>query len=358
MEDVGKLVKQASRRLRTGTGAPDFFELVRRIGHARPDLPRLGKAARPTQENVRFGQTPYLHFPPTEVSEIRPGGNGSAEALIMTYFFGLLGVNGPMPLEFTDYVFQRSHNYYDQTWRRFLDIINHRFLTLFYRAWAENEQTVSFDRADDDTITDIIRALAGTPSDMFFSDRLFPYLTANYANHYGRPVKNRSSLEEILSHIVNADLKVKDFVVSSYDIPESARCCLGDRETSVLGKNIQLGRTYMSATREFEIEVGPLSFSESNKWMPGTKGFDMINKIVAAYLDRPLDYSLTFIVIGKTVPEVRFEGKDKGVRLGRGFLLGRPKDDENVIISIKASRIFAKNHKASFQQQEKNLWQS
>ena len=357
MEDVGKLVKQASRRLRTGTGAPDFFELVRRIGHGRPDLPRLGKAARPTQENVRFGQTPYLHFPPTEVAEIRQGNSG-VEALIMTYFFGLLGVNGPMPLEFTDYVFQRSHNYYDQTWRRFLDIINHRFLTLFYRAWAENEQAVSFDRADDDKITDIIRALAGTPSDMLPSDRTFPYLTAKYANHFGRCVKNHSSLEDILHNVMKADLKVKDFVVSSYDIPKDTRCRLGNRETSVVGKNIQLGRTYMSATREFEIEVGPVAFAESIKWMPGTKGFELINRIVTAYLDRPLDYTLTFIVIGKTVPEVRFEGKDKGVRLGRGFLIGRPKDDENVKITIRASKIFAKNHKASFQQQEKNIWQN
>ena len=357
MEDIGKLVKQASRRLRNGTGAPDFFELVRRIEHGRPDFPRLGKAARPTQENVRFGQTPYLHFPPTEIAEIRQG-NGNGEALIMTYFFGLLGVNGPMPLEFTDYVFQRSHNYYDQTWRRFLDIINHRFLTLFYRAWAENEQTVSFDRADDDKITDIIRALAGTPSDMFPSDRAFPYLTANYANHFGRSVKSRSSLEQILHNVLKSDVKVKDYVISSYDIPKGVRCRLGSRETSVLGKNIQLGRTYMSATREFEIEVGPVSFAESIKWMPGTRGFELINRIVTAYLDRPLDYTLTFIVIGKTVPEVRFEGKDKGVRLGRGFLIGRTKDDENVKITIRASKIFAKNHKASFQQQEKNLWQN
>ena len=357
MEDVGKLVRQASRRLRTGTGAPDFFELVRRIGHDRPDLPRLGKAARPTQENVRFGQTPYLHFPPTEIAEIRQG-NDRVEALIMTYFFGLLGVNGPMPLEFTDYVFQRSHNYYDQTWRRFLDIINHRFLTLFYRAWAENEQTVSFDRPDDDKITDIIRALAGTPSDMFSVDRTFPYLTANYANHFGRSVKSRASLEEILRNVLKVDLKVKDFVVSSYDIPKDARCFLGNRDTSVLGKNIQLGRSYMSATREFEIEVGPVSFAESSKWMPGKKGFDLINKIVTAYLDRPLEYSLTFIVIGKTVPKVVFGGADEGVRLGQGFLLGRPKDDENIKMTIRASRIYAKHHKASFQQQEKNLWQN
>lgn len=357
MEDVGKLVRQASRRLRNGTGAPDFFELVRRIEGSRPDLPRLGKAARPTQENVRFGQTPYLHFPPTEVAEIRQG-NGNVEALIMTYFFGLLGVNGPMPLEFTNYVFQRSHNYYDQTWRRFLDIINHRFLTLFYRAWAENEQAVSFDRKNDDKITDIIRSLAGTSSDMLGENRTFPYLTANYAEHFGKSVKSRDSLEEILRNILKIDLKIKDFVVSSYDIPKGERCHLGNRRNSVLGESIQLGRSYMSATREFEIETEPVSFTESCKWMPGHSGFNLINRVITAYLDRPLEYSLTFNVVGKTVPTVVFGGRDEGVRLGQGFLIGRPKNDENIKITIRASKIYAKQHKASFKQQEKNLWQN
>lgn len=343
--------------MRNGTGAPDFFELVRRIGNARPDFPRLGKAARPSQENIRFGQTPYLHFPATEIAEIKQG-NGAVEALIMTYFFGLLGVNGPMPLEFTDYVFQRSHNYYDQTWRRFLDIVNHRFLTLFYRAWAENEQAVSFDRPDDDKITDIIAALAGVPADMKLPDSGFKYMMANYADRFGCPVKSRSSLEEILKNVLKVNLKVRDFVVSSYNIPAEARCRLGNRDTSVLGKSIQLGRTYMSATREFEIEIGPLSFDESRKLMPGGREFDLINRIVTAYLDRPLDYTLTFIVIGRTVPKCVLGEKDASVRLGRGYLLGRRNEDKNIKITIGASRLYAKRHKASFKRWEKETWQN
>ena len=113
----------------------------------------------PTINGEIFLEKPPLFFWLEDISFILFGFSECAARLplalvasfgvFMTYFFGLLGVNGPMPLEFTDYVFQRSHNYYDQTWRRFLDIINHRFLTLFYRAWAENEQAVSFDRADD-----------------------------------------------------------------------------------------------------------------------------------------------------------------------------------------------------------------
>lgn len=349
MEDSGKLIKQASRRLRQGTGAPDFFELVRRIERARRDFPRLGKALRPDRENVRFGQTPYLRFPSTDVSDITPL-TGDVEALIMTYFFGLLGVNGPMPLEFTNYVFQRSHNCYDQTWRRFLDIIHHRFLTLFYRAWATNEQAVSFDRFDDDGITDIIRALAGTPPDMPTENTDMPYLTANYASHFGTYVKSRSSLEEILRGVLKIDLKIRDHVTASYDIPSEAWCQLGNRFTAVLGKNMQLGRSYLSATREFEIQIGPVSFDECRNWLPGSIGFDRISRIIMRYLDRPLDYTIKFTINGATVPFAAL-GDAASAQLGRNCWLGRSRDrNKDMILTIGASRLNKKRHKASFQQ--------
>ncbi len=196
------------------------------------------------------------------------------------------------------------------------------------------------------------------PADIKTPDFDFRYIMANYANHFGRSVKSRASLEEILKDVLKVNLKVNDFVVSSYDIPVEARCHLGDRNTGVLGKNIQLGRTYVSATREFDVEIGPFSFAESRKWLPGDKGFDLINRLIVSYLDRPLDYTLTFIVIGDTVPKCVFGGKDISVRLGQGFLLGRRKEDENIKITIRASKLYAKRHRASFEQQEKEKWQN
>ena len=348
MEDVGKLIKQASRRLRQGAEAPNFFELVRRIERHRPDFPRLGKAFRPTQENIRFGQTPYLRFPATDISDITPMA-GDVEALVMTYFFGLLGVNGPMPLEFTSYVFQRAHNCYDPTWRRFLDIIHHRFLTLFYRAWATNEQSVSFDRPNDDAVSDIILALAGTPPDMKTNGDM-PYLTANYANHFGSVIKSRSSLEEILRNVLKIDLKVRDFVTAVYDIPAENWCQLGNRQTARIGRNMQLGRTYLSATRGFEIQIGPVSFADCQDWMPGAAGYDRLSRIVTAYLDKPLEYTIKFTINGATVPFAAL-GNAASTRLGRNCWLGRSCDrNKDMILTIGASRLNKRRHKASFQQ--------
>ncbi|MBQ3034175.1 MAG: type VI secretion system baseplate subunit TssG [Deferribacterales bacterium] len=162
MDNVKKLIRKTARKLKNGEGEPDFFELVRRIENIRRDMPPVGKAHTPLMEPIRFGQTPFLKFPETAISEVDMSSFNDETALIYVYFFGLLGVNGPMLLEFTDYILQRSQNHYDKASRRFLDIIHHKMLSLFYRAWATCEQAVNFDRPEEDLITAIIDSIAGS----------------------------------------------------------------------------------------------------------------------------------------------------------------------------------------------------
>jgi type VI secretion system protein ImpH len=116
MENIRNSIRKTSQKLRNGGGAPDFWALVRKLENTGPAKPRLGHGKNAGEENVRFGQAPFLNFPPTDIAEIIEGGrNAGVDATLIVYFFGLLGVNGPMPLEFTHYVFRRSHNYFDNT---------------------------------------------------------------------------------------------------------------------------------------------------------------------------------------------------------------------------------------------------
>jgi len=291
--------------------------LLRTLERCRQDLPRLGQAKHPRDENCRLGQVPFLHFPPTDIADVIEG-SGGIDAVIMVYFFGLLGVNGPMPLEFTHFVFNRSYNQYDHTWRRFLDIIHHRMLTLFYRAQAVNEQAISFDRSEDDPVRDLVSAMAGRPpGDTGRRETLF----LKNALHFGFQVKTRSGLEDILQRLfTGVKLEVEDFVTAVYDIPQESLALLGRRNASVLGVNLQIGRTYYSATGKFEIRIGPEDFSHCRDFLPGARGFCLLNSAVRLYLDRPLDYDIRLMVNTPSIPEAALGTAT--ARLG-GCWLGR-----------------------------------
>ena len=60
--------------------------------------------------------------------------------------FGLFGPNGPLPMHLTEYARERLRHADDPTLGRFLDVFHHRFLALFYRAWAQAQPTVNHDR--------------------------------------------------------------------------------------------------------------------------------------------------------------------------------------------------------------------
>ena len=301
MENAGRSVKKAAQKLRSGISAPDFWAFVRSLENANFPKPRLGKGKNPRDDNVRFGQAPFLHFPPTDIAEIIEGGRrAGVDATIILYFFGLLGVNGPMPLEFTSYVFRRSHNHFDNTWRRFLDIIHHRFTTFYYRSYAANQQAMSFDRRDDDPISLITKSLAG-----FSPDGVLPesqeMLILKSAQQFSFLAKTCGNLKNMLSRLFHFNLEVRDFVPSLRDIPHESRAALGEKNTT-LGLDLQIGSSFISITGKFEIHIGPLAFEEFRSFMSRRAGAQLLIEAVALYLDRPMDYSVVCSVWMNTIP--------------------------------------------------------
>jgi type VI secretion system protein ImpH len=349
MENLGKLIKSLSNHLRQGKYAPDFWGLVRLLENSKPDLPRLGHGKLPAEENIRFGQVPYLNFPSTDIAEIFEGKIPGVDATVITYFFGLLGVNGPMPLEFTHYVFQRSHNQYDHTWRRFLDIIHHRMLIFYYRAFAMHQQSICFDRPQEDPITNSIKSLAGLPLDMGY-DAAQSKITLAFAHHFGF-IKNRASLEDILRRLFGFKLEVNEFSPVVYDIPSDSYAVLGNPKTTSLGVNLQIGRTYYSVTQRFEICIGPIDFNAYQVFMSGLSGFELLVQTVKLYLTRPLDYHIEFKLLSSSIPGARlgfdWEQDFDAAQLGYSCWIGRLQE-EQVSLTIDASRINRKKHSASF----------
>jgi type VI secretion system protein ImpH len=291
---------------------------------------------------------PHLHFPPSEIAEIIEGKQQGVDAMLFTYFFGLLGVNGPMPLEFTSYVYQRSHNHYDQTWRRFLDIIHHRMHGLYYRAFAQHEQSISFDRPRDDPVQDIIKSLTGLPPNMGF-DRISEIAVLSYGSNFSFMVRNRSGLEDILRRMLKTRVQVNDFMVASYDLHAEDYAVLGNPKTAVLGVNLQTGRTCLSATRQFEIAMGPIGFATYQMLMLPLSGLEVLVHTVNLYLDRPLNYIVVIQLARGIVPPARL-GFDwtqlnaDAAQLGYTCWLGNT--DRELEVRIDASRFNRMKHKS------------
>lgn len=139
----------------------DFYAVLRRLERSFPERGRIGDTASRLDEYVALGEQAFLDFPASTIAEA--GRDGQGRLRLFVKFLGLLGPQGALPLATTEesYHWQIAR---DDAFPRFLDIFNHRFLQLFYRAWADSRPIAQHDRPDLDRFAAYIGSMIGVGS--------------------------------------------------------------------------------------------------------------------------------------------------------------------------------------------------
>ncbi len=338
MDDLKKFHKQIATQLSSGKREPDFFEVVRQFEQHHPSLPRMGYAGRGRYDALRFGQIPSLQFMGLAMDSLQETPGGAMQLLVN--FFGLCGVNGPMPLEFTSLVFQRSHNHYDRTLQCFLDIINHPFLRLYYRAYADHTAAICCDRENDNILARVFQVLLGQPAGI--SDcAACRNLWIGESDILLRTRRSAEGLRQLLSNALHTPVRVEERVTGQYEIPRECHCILGRKENTRLGIDTQIGRHFISNTRQVNLHFGPLAFERYVTYLPGKTAFPRVAFAVSRYFEQPREFDFTFRLKTDTLPAARLNGS---VALGHSVWLGQPRGTETSV-RLEASRIFTDIHK-------------
>lgn len=293
----------------------DFFQAVRRLECAHLGQPRVGYSQRPQDESVRFCQNVSLAFAPSALDAYYEATDEHPAARMLVNFFGLLGTNGPLPLPITEYVYDRLHNHKDKTLTRFLDIFNHRMISLFYRAWACNQQSVSHDRKEDDQFAVYIRSLFGIGTDSFRNRDLVPDVgKLHYSGRLVCQAKNAEGLREILQDYFGLAVDIEEFVGQWIDLPQEYCCQLGGSpENAKLGSTLVAGSRFWECQQKFRLKFGPMNFSNYQRMLPGGDSIRRLIAWVKNYLGNELSWELQLILNAAEVP---------GICLGKTGQLG------------------------------------
>lgn len=302
----------------------DFYQTLRRLECLYAEKPRWGRALRPVDEPVRFGQDPDLAFAPAPLASFEPGQDGRTSRL-QVRLFGLLGPNGPMPIHITECVRERLRHAGDAALGRFLDLFHHRFLALFYRAWAQSQPHVSRDRPDDDRFAAYVGGFFGVAPKAFRERDSVPDVAKFF--HVGaliRHVRNAEGLAAILQHFFRVPVQIQEFVGHWMDLGPRERTYL-NREGATLGSGAVLGRRVWDRQHKFRVRLGPLTLREYESFLPaspkprsgegGPPGGELAKLVdwVQLYLCFELDWDVRLLLKQPEVPRLTLGG---GTRLG------------------------------------------
>lgn len=262
-----------------------FFLTVRRINCFYNDKPITGTAFRPSEDPLRFSQEPYTSFATSTLNALEFDESSQYPRLSQN-FIGLFGPNGPLPLHLTEYARDRSRHHHDKTMARFADIFHHRIISLFYRAWAQSQPTVQFDRPDSDRFAVYLGSLIGLGlPGLRDVDSMHHLSKLSFAGHLGSLPRHVSGLVSLLQGYFGVVVNVVEYIAHWMKIPDQDRIRLGEGSAAgFLGQDTVIGERVWQRQDKFRISLGPLSLDEYESFLPSGHSFDALVSAVRNYI--------------------------------------------------------------------------
>lgn len=312
--------------------AHDLFQVLRRIQAHSPNVPRLGDALRPRDEAVRLGQDPELAFAPANLHSFTAG--EGTPPRIGQLGFGLFGPMGPMPLHLTEYVRERARGHGDATMMRFADVFHHRAVLLFFKAWAQSRPVVHRDRPWDDDFSRWVSALFGQAGKPFAQRDVLPDDAKRlHAAALSRGPRNAEGLVKILQSYFGVNVALEASVGHWLDLQDEDRSRLlpstAPGRNTALGQRAVLGKRVWDRQSNFRLRIGPLSYEQYQRFLPGQPARKALRDWLRQYLGLSLSCEMQLVLQGHEVPRLQIGRCSapatpvRGGQLGLNAWLGR-----------------------------------
>ncbi len=293
----------------------EFFQAVRLLERLFPERKGVGRFEKPSEEAVRFGAHASLSFP---ASEIQSMNWEKAPPRMEVNFMGLTGPEGVLPLYYTELIVNRLRQG-DTALQDFLDLFNHRMISLFYRAWEKYRFMIQYE-GEEDRFSDHLKSLVGlgTPGledRQVLPDDSFLY----YAGLLAQRPRSATALRQILEDYFGVPVEIEQFAGAWYRLDSSTQCCLEDENTysQQLGFGAVAGDEVWTQESRARIKLGPLSLSQYLDFLPTGSAYGPLRAWVRFFSNDEIDFEAQLILKRDDVPpcELGAEG-EKSPRLG------------------------------------------
>lgn len=284
----------------------EFHALVRLLEvFAQRDDAGVGEGVDPSRESVRFRALVSMEFAQSDVSRAVLSGakdEPSVPHLVETQFFGLAGLQGPLPAPYTQRILARIQER-DYSMRDFLDIFNHRLLSLLHKVRKNYWVGVSAAFPEDTAVGRVLQAFIGENS--WLKNHMVPVrsLLSMAVCFWQRP-RSAELLRMLLSIFLRTHVALKLFEYGWRRIHQDQQTAVGQRYAA-LGVDAVLGKRFLDTSYSFTIVVGPVSLERYFSLLRGGVLFEAIQHICHSFIGQHNQYRLNVLWSAKERPQMR-----------------------------------------------------
>lgn len=285
----------------------------------------IGTTTPPGRESVRLRPHLSLAFPTSDIAGIArlPAASegGMPRLRIDSTFLGIYGQASPLP----NYVTEALLADESSVVRDFIDIFNHRALSLAYRVLTKYRVERSRDHAER------LRALAGSPPDQPAPDLPGEHEMLAIAGLLTQQPRSAAALATALGcWLGGVPVEIEQCLPTWTELPAERLGLLGAANCGI-GSDCLAGERILSRTTAFRVRIGPVGADVFRRFLPGGDGMAAVKALVAEFNTDLLDWDVEVRLAADAMPPACL---GSGARLGWDARLeGPPPDDAVILIS-------------------------
>lgn len=250
-----------------------FFQAVRLLQKMDAELKPVGYFITPQEETIRFSALTSLNFPPSEIHDLKFNENGQASMTVE--FMGLCAAISVMPAPYTEFLISRAQDR-DHGMEDFLNIFNHRMISLFYRGWEKYRFFIEYERTQKDKLSRLLLDLLGLGTKGLRERGGIP--DSAYLSNAGllaRHIRSAASLQQVLEDYFGVSVSIRQFVGAWRKLGLEDQTCF----TGAGGANEQLGVGVVAGDEVWDhhgrirISLGPMGIKQYLSFLPGQEAY-------------------------------------------------------------------------------------
>lgn len=288
--------------------------------------------------SLRYRNNLALTFPASEIAHLQAprDDDGRIERIDITpAFMGLLGVNGALPAYYTELFAHREEApHRDPSARAFLDIFQHRAVSLFHEAWRKHRLPLQYEQEGNRRFLPMALSIAGLGQGPL-QDRLHAakggvadHALAFYAGALQQRHIGAIQLQGLLADHFGVPVLITQFVGRWFTLGEGSRTLLGSANAT-LGAAAVVGERVWQRDLRLRLTLGPLGQDDLKRFLPGAPGALALRELLTLVTGVSLEYEVRLQLRADAVRTVQLAGAagtpETGARLGwDSFIQTRP----------------------------------
>lgn len=300
----------------------------------------------PSTEVLRFKTRTSLSFPKNEIFSITRTETETSKNLweMQVNFLSLAGSMGVLPYHYTELILQRLKQK-DESLTHFLDMFNHRTLSLFYQAGTKYSLPIEYERRklnshskkSQSTATQALLSMIGLgTAGVMNRQKIRDESLLFYSGLLTQKIRSSTGLKQILADYFNLPVKIQEFVGQWQDLIPDIRTRIASKlepkgQNAALAQSAMLGGRGWIGQGKIKILIGPLNKEQFYRFAPGTTALAAMHDMVQMYLGLEHDYEFIIEVKRADLPNKIILTKTSPLILGWNTWLST--SDKNKVIN-------------------------